>query len=189
MHQHNNEYQHHQTNCHIYLFHRLSTTDCILDVHLTTSGRDHWIASSPFPQQLCSDSKTVSLNDAVLSNLPSPLSLSLFLVCQTLLNEVSRSCCSTSILCWMMPSLVLCSTLCEYKLSPGTLDVSVILVQCSWCWSPWTINDWHLVIPFGFLLSVSGYPRSVSNIASSNILPARFTKFSNFIYYFYFITQ
>ena len=91
--------------------------------------------------------------------------------------------------CQMMSSLALCSTHCEHELSPGTLNVSLILVQVSRCWSSLTIIDWHLVIPFGFLLSVSGSPRSVSNLSPSDILPTRLTKFSSFIYYFYVIAQ
>ena len=91
--------------------------------------------------------------------------------------------------CWMMSSLALCSTHCEHELSPGTLDVSLILVQFSRCWSSLTVIDWHLVIPFGFLLSVSGSPRSVSNLSPSYILLRRLTKFSSFIYYFYVTAQ
>ena len=93
------------------------------------------------------------------------------------------------LLCWMRSSLALCSTHCEHELSPGTLDVSLILVQVSRCWSSLTVIDWHLVIPFGFLLSVSGSPRSVSNLSPSYILLRRLTKFSSFIHYFYVTAQ
>ena len=50
----------HQTNRHLYFFHYPPTTNCILDEHLTTSWRGHWIASSPLPQRLWSYWKTVS---------------------------------------------------------------------------------------------------------------------------------
>ena len=91
--------------------------------------------------------------------------------------------------CRMRSSLAPCSTHYEHELSPGTFNVSLILVQVSQCWSSLTIIDWHLVIPFGFLLSVSGSPRSVSNLSPSDILPTRLTKFSSFIYHFYVIAQ
>ena len=91
--------------------------------------------------------------------------------------------------CWMMSSLALCSTHCEHKLSPDALNVSQILVQVSGYWSSLTIIDWLLVIPFGFLLPVSGSPRSVSNLSPKDILPTRLTKFSSTIYYFYVTAQ
>ena len=77
------------------------------------------------------------LSDHSAIDLPSPLSEGLFLLRQTLLSDVSRSCCSTS-------SLALCSTHCEHELSSGTLDVSLILVQVSRCWSSLTIIDYIL---------------------------------------------
>ena len=85
--------------------------------------------------------------------------------------------------CGMTSFLALYSTHCEHELSPGTL-VSLILVQFSQCWSSLTIIGWHLAIPFGFLLSVPGSPRSVSNLSLSDILPTRLTTFSSTIYYF-----
>ena len=67
--------------------------------------------------------------------------------------------------CGMITSFALCSTHCEHELSPGTLDVFLILVQFPWCWFLLTITDWHLVIPFGFFLYISGlqnlYPNQV----------------------------
>ena len=76
----------------------------------------------------------------------------------------------TSLRCGMTASLALCSTHCEYELSPDMLDVSLILVQFPCCRSSLTIIDWHRVIPFGFLLSVSGSWKSVSNFSPSYIL-------------------
>ena len=102
------ECQHHQTSCHLYLFHHLPVIDCILDVHLTTSWRCHWIASSSTAIMFLLENSKSSIVLYFLINLPLIfllslslslslfLSESLFLVHQTLLCEVSRSCCSTS---------------------------------------------------------------------------------------------
>ena len=73
----------------------------------------------------------------------------------------------SSLPCGMAVFLALCSTHCEHALSPGMLDVSLILIQFARCWSLLTIIDWHLVISLGFLLLVSGSWRSVSNLSPS----------------------
>ena len=78
----------------------------------------------------------------------SPLCESLFLVCQTLLSDVSRSCCSTSSTMWndvFSCLLALCSTHWWARTVTKTLSVSPILVQFSRCWSsslhcPWLID-------------------------------------------------
>ena len=95
----------------------------------------------------------------------------------------------SSLPCGLTTSLALYSTHCEHELSPGTIDVSMIVVHFPQCWSSLTIIDWHLVIPFRLFLSVSGSPKSVSNLSPTEILPTKLTKFSSFIYYLYVAAQ
>ena len=171
------ECEHHQTSCHLYLFHHLPIIDCILDVHLTTSWRCHWIASSSTAIMFLLENSKSSVVLYFLINLPLnsifSLSESLFLVHQTLLREVSRSCCSTS------------TTMCNDNF-PCTL-INPLWAQTvtrhSRCLSDLgpifltlTIIDWHLLVSFGILLSVSGSPRSASNLSTSDIHPIRLTK-------------
>ena len=78
----------------------------------------------------------------------------------------------------MTISLALCLTHCQNDLSPDMIDITFILVLFSWCWSLLTVIDRHLVIPFGFLLSVPTSTRSASNLSPSDNLPTRLTKSS-----------
>ena len=75
----------------------------------------------------------------------------------------------SSLPCGITAFLAVCSTHYEHELSPGMLDVSLILIQFAWCWSLLIIIDWHLVISLGFLLLVSASWRSVSNLSPSEI--------------------
>ena len=155
----------------------------------STSWRGHWIASSSLPEQLWSYWKTVSPQWcytfwSICHWSPSPLSEGLFLLRQIFLSNVSRFSCSTSITmlndvfpCTLFNPLwartVIRHTRCFSDLGPSF--TMLILIDHHWL---------HLVIPFKFLFSVSGFPRSVSNLSPSDILPTRLTKFSSFIYYF-----